>query len=247
MDLGDIERRDVEAAMFGAASPVAPSDDESLDRALTVFLAERRQLEQIAYRVIGSRAEAEDVVQEVWVRWQRTDRRLIRNAAAFLTTTATHLAINVIQSAHSRHTRARPPLVPESVDRAVETTDALERTVAAEHAILLLVSRLGAGERAAYVLRHAFDYPYCQIAAVLQITTGSARQLVHRAQVRIDRGRARDVDQPSYRRLVAAFEAAARTGRMEVVEQVLLADIEQSRGCGGRAGSRNGTRARCDA
>src|SRR6478735_9590225 len=93
-----------------------------LDVALEVFLAERTRLFRIAYRVVGDVASAEDVVQEAWLRWQRTDRRVIKNPAAFLTTTTTHLAINVIQSARYRHEAPIESPVAEMVDSSQDPT-----------------------------------------------------------------------------------------------------------------------------
>ena len=86
------------------------------DDGLTAFLNVRSRLHGIAYRMLGSAAEAEDLVQDVWVRWQTADRRLVRNAAAFLATTATRLAINVMQSARSRREMYVGPWLPEPVD-----------------------------------------------------------------------------------------------------------------------------------
>jgi RNA polymerase sigma-70 factor (ECF subfamily) len=102
-----------------------PGDD--LDRALEVFLAMRTQLFRIARRVTGDITNAEDVVQDTWLRWQRTDRRVIKNPAAFLTTTTTHLAINVIQSARSRRERSVGPQLREPVDTSADPAAGAER------------------------------------------------------------------------------------------------------------------------
>jgi RNA polymerase sigma-70 factor (ECF subfamily) len=235
----DMRHDDVHLVDDGAAPQPDPRDrpssSDGLESALAVFLAERTRLQRIAYRVTGNRAEAEEVVQEVWLRWQRTDRREIRNAPAFLTTATTHLAINVIQSARVRHAATQGSPLPEQEDATAAATDPVERAAAVEDTLLLVVTRLGPAERAAYVLRKAFDYPYGRIAEVLETTAANARQLVRRAQVRIERGRTREVDRASYRCLVDAFLTAARTGQMEVIERVLVGDLERPARCDGRA------------
>ena len=235
----DMRHDDVHLVDDGAAPQPdprgRPSSSDGLESALAVFLAERTRLQRIAYRVTGNRAEAEEVVQEVWLRWQRTDRREIRNAPAFLTTATTHLAINVIQSARVRHAATQGSPLPEQEDATAAATDPVERAAAVEDTLLLVVTRLGPAERAAYVLRKAFDYPYGRIAEVLETTAANARQLVRRAQVRIERGRTRKVDRASYRCLVDAFLTAARTGQMEAIERVLVGDLERPARCDGRA------------
>ncbi|MFD0455410.1 sigma factor [Streptomyces violaceoruber] len=105
-----------------AGTPAARPAEGDLDTALHVFLAQRNRLFRIAYRIVGDAAGAEDVVQEAWVRWQLTDRAEVKNPVAFLTTTTTRLAINVIQSGR-RRTRRRPNRVsPTSVTSPRPTT-----------------------------------------------------------------------------------------------------------------------------
>lgn len=192
-----------------------------LDTALEVFLAERTQLFRIAHRVTGDVASAEDVVQEAWLRWQRADRGVIKNPAAFLTTATTHLAINVIQSARHRHEApSESPLArlaEPSNDPALEA----ERKAVLEKTLELLMARLSSGKLAAYVLRKGFDYPYSEIARLLRTSSANARQLVRRAQQRIEGDHERAVDGADHRCLVTAFEAATRTGDLASLETVL--------------------------
>ncbi|GAA4718201.1 sigma-70 family RNA polymerase sigma factor [Nocardioides conyzicola] len=195
--------------------------DAALDAALEIFLSERTRLFRIAHRVTGDQMSAEDVVQEAWLRWQRTDRRVIKNPAAFLTTTTTHLAINVIQSARHRHeTFAEPPLA-ELADPEQDPTAHAEQTCAVEETLLVLMSRLSPAELAAYLLRKGFEYPYVAIATLLRTTSANARQLVRRAQQRVDGDRVRTVDADAHRQLVAAFLTAARTGDRQTLEGIL--------------------------
>jgi RNA polymerase sigma-70 factor (ECF subfamily) len=206
-----------------AAGPAA-ADPEI---ALSVFLAQRTQLIRIARRVTGSPAEADDVVQEAWVRWQRTDRTKVRNPAAFLTSTTTNLALNVIQSARYRRESLLSTVpVPDTARSAADRDPGLraEQSVAAEAALALLLTRLTPGELAAYVLRRGFDYPYGDLARLLRTSAANSRQLVSRAQARLVGDRARPVSPTARRRLVAAFLGAARTGELGDLERLLVAD-----------------------
>lgn len=198
------------------------TDTGELDWAVHAFLTQRTQLFRIAHRVTGDTAAAEDVLQEAWIRWQRTDRNTIKNPAAFLTTTTTHLAINVIQSA--RHRREAPT---ESVADAAPTAlvDAdedpvvgFEQAAVVEDSLQTLMTRLNPAELAAYVLRKAFDYPYADVAHLLTTSSANARQLVRRAQQHLEIGRERQVDSGDHQRLVLAFRTAARTGDLVPLE-----------------------------
>jgi RNA polymerase sigma-70 factor (ECF subfamily) len=155
------------------------------DDGLSAFLSMRARLFGIAYRMLGSAAEAEDIVQDVWVRWQTADRSLVRDAAAFLATTATRLAINVMQSARSRRETHVGPWLPEPVDTSPDPRLGVERRQALAFGVLLLVEELSPTERAAFILREAFDYPYRDIAHVVGLEEANARQVVTRARQRV--------------------------------------------------------------
>src|SRR6476469_8894231 len=144
------------------------------------FEAVRPRLFGIAYRMLGSVAEADDVVQDAWLRWQGTDRSVVRDAGAFLATTTTRLAINALQSARVRRETYIGPWLPEPVDTSADPYLGAERGEALEFAALLLMEKLTPNERAAYVLREAFDYPYAQIADILALSEPAVRQLVSR-------------------------------------------------------------------
>jgi RNA polymerase sigma factor (sigma-70 family) len=154
----------------------------SVDDGLSAFMRVRTRLFGIAYRMLGSAAEAEDVVQDVWVRWQMADRSLVRDATAFLVTTATRLAINVLQSARSRRETYVGPWLPEPVDPSADPRLGAERGQALAFGVLLLLKKLTPTERAAYILREAFDYAYRDIANVLRLGEANARQVVTRAR-----------------------------------------------------------------
>jgi DNA-directed RNA polymerase specialized sigma24 family protein len=134
---------------------------------VAVFMSVRPRLFGIAYRMLSSATEAEDLVQEAWLRWQATDRAAVVNPAAFLATATTRLAINALQSARMRRETYVGPWLPEPVDTSADPYLGAERGEALQFAALLLMEKLTPGERAAYVLREAFDYPYGQTSAVL--------------------------------------------------------------------------------
>ena len=161
----------------------------SPDDGLSPFLSVRPRLFSIAYRMLGSAAEAEDIVQDVWVRWQLADRSLVRNAAAFLTTTATRLSINVMQSARLRRETYVGPSLPDPVDASADHSAGAERGQAVERAVLLMLETLTPTERAAFILREAYDHPYRDIANVLRLEEANARQVVTRARRHLATGR----------------------------------------------------------
>jgi RNA polymerase sigma-70 factor (TIGR02957 family) len=195
------------------------------DDGLSVFISMRPRLYGIAYRMLGSAVEAEDVVQDAWMRWQTTDRSVVLNAPAFLVTTTTRLAINVAESARSRRETYVGPWLPEPVDTSVDPRLGAERGEALELAVLLLLEKLTPTERAAYTLREAFDYPYREIAEILQLTEANTRQLVTRARKHIADGRQAAVSNAEQSRFLNAFIAAARNGDLDGLETLFASDI----------------------
>ncbi|CAL9326208.1 RNA polymerase sigma-70 factor [Streptomyces sp. SudanB52_2052] len=202
-----------------------PLTDDALDAAADTFERLRPRLFGIAYRVLGSVSEAEDVVQEVWVRWQGADREAILDPGAFLAKTTTRLAINVARSARVRREAYVGPWLPEPVDTGVDPQVGAERGEALELAVLLVLERLNPVERAAYVLREAFDYAYDEIADMLRLSQANTRQIVSRARKRLASERREPVDTAQHRRLLEAFVAAARRGDVAALESVLSADV----------------------
>jgi len=193
----------------------------SADDGLSAFMSVRSRLFGIAYRMLGSAAEAEDVVQDVWVRWQSTDRRLVRDAPAFLATTTTRLAINVMQSARSRRETYAGPWLPEPVDTTTDPALGVERGEGLKAAILLLLEKLSPMERAAYILREAFDYAYRDIANALRLEEANARQVVTRARQHVANGRRMSANSTEGRRLLDAFIDAIHTGDIAGIEGIL--------------------------
>ncbi|MFJ3779172.1 RNA polymerase sigma-70 factor [Streptomyces sp. NPDC090075] len=217
----------------------AGARSDNLDQATKDFLSARSQLFGIAYRLLGSAVEAEDVVQETWLRWQNTDRARVQEPAAFLTTVATRLAINLAQSARVRRESYVGPWLPEPVDTAQDPQLGAERAEALEMAVLMLLEKLNPVERTAYVLREAFDYPYGRVAEILETTEANARQLVSRGRRHLAAERRERVAPADHRRLLEVFLTAARTGDLTVLEDVLAADVvSYSDGGGIRGASR---------
>jgi RNA polymerase sigma-70 factor (TIGR02957 family) len=197
----------------------------SIDEALAVFVRVRPRLFGIAYRMLGSAADAEDVVQSAWLRWQTIDRSVVVDAPALLATITTRLAINIAQSARSRRETYVGPWLPEPVDTSFDPNLGAERGEALELAILVLLEKLSPRERAAYVLREAFDYSFAQIADVLQLEAANARQLVSRARKHVASERRAPVTATEQRRLLTAFVAAAQRGDTAEMEGLFAADV----------------------
>ena len=203
------------------ATPLATCSDDDL----SAFLCARPRLFGIAYRMLSSAAEAEDIVQDVWLRWQTTDRSQVRNPLAFLVASTTRLAINVLHSARARRESCAGSSRPEPVATTIDPALAAERDEALNGAVLLLLEKLLPTERAAYVLREAFSYPYRKIAEILRIEEANARQLVARAREHVSGGRYAPVSPAQQRRLLNAFVAAARTGDLESLEILLTSSV----------------------
>ena len=201
-----------------------PGGTRPYDDGLAAFLSVRPRLFGIAYRMLHSAAEAEDVVQDVWVRWQMADRGVVRDAPAFLVTTATRLAINILQSARSRREAYVAPWLPEPIDAKCDPGQGVERRQALECGVRLLLERLSPAERAAYILREAFDYAYRDIADILRIQESNARQVVTRARQHVANGHTR-AKSTTRSRLLDSLIAAAQGGDVAGLERVLASEV----------------------
>ncbi|MFG1621923.1 sigma-70 family RNA polymerase sigma factor [Kribbella sp. NPDC049227] len=196
-----------------------------LDEALATFVEVRPRLMAIAYRMLGSTSEAEDVVQEIWLRWQKTDRAVVSNPQALLATMTTRLAINVSKSARRRHETLVDRWAPDVGDARDEPAAQAERREAVEEAVQLMMARLTPSERAAYVLREAFGYPYRQISERLHVGAANARQLVSRARAHLAADAHTVADSASHEPFLHAFLNAAQAGELAGLEEVLAADL----------------------
>ncbi|MEU3655934.1 sigma-70 family RNA polymerase sigma factor [Streptomyces sp. NPDC032161] len=217
------------------ANQPSPPRDVSLGEAVSVFVELQRRLFGIAYRVLGSATEAEDVLQEVWLRWQKTDRSAVVNPAAFLSCATTRLAINVAQSARVRRQNCIGPWLPEPIDTSSDPEAGVQQAEELDLALLLVLERLTPVERAVYILREAFEYTYADIADVLRLSAVNARKIASRARRHLLAERREVVDAVQHRRLREAFVTAARTGNVASLETFLAPDtIGRSFGRGTR-------------
>ena len=199
---------------------IVPAKLDAGDDGLSAFLRARGRVFGIAYRILKNADDAEDIVQEVWIRWQTTNRSVVRDAAAFLATTARHLSINVIQSARSRRETSIAP-VAEPVDISSRPDFEVEKNEALQSAVFALLERLSPAERAAYVLRKAFQYSYGEISKVLHREEANTRQLVTRAGRRIAEDRHAVVNSAERDCFLAVFAAAAQEGALTALESFL--------------------------
>ncbi|MBC7305156.1 MAG: RNA polymerase sigma-70 factor [Nocardia sp.] len=202
------------------------SEPTELDRAVDDFSAHKGRLFGIAYRMLGTVADAEDIVQDVWVKWQSyPDRDSVRDVEAFLVTMTTRQSINATQTARARRETYIGPWLPEPVDTSADPSLGAERAAALETAVLVLLEKMTPTERAAFILREAFDYPYGRIAEVLEMKEPAARKLVSRARQSIESDRQVSVDTAHQRRLLAAFLIAARAGEFDELEALFATDV----------------------
>lgn len=200
-------------------------DTAAIDR----FEAGRGRLASLAYRLLGSAADAEDAVQDAFLRWQAADRDHIEVPQAWLTKVVTHLCLDRLRSAQARHERAVGDWLPEPLlegDPMLGPAETVEQRESVSLAVLTLMERLSPVERAAYVLREAFAYPHAEIAGILDITESASQQHVHRARRRVaaERRGGDAVDPVTARKVVEEFLAAAASGRTERLVELLTAD-----------------------
>ncbi len=192
------------------------------------FEASRDRLASLAYRLLGSASEAEDAVQDAYLRWQGADRQRIDVPEAWLTKVVTNLSLDRLRSAHRRNERASAWL-PEPVldgDPMLGPAETVEQREMVSLAVLALMERLSPVERGVYVLREAFSYTHAEIAEVLEISESASQQHLHRARRRIAVGRrgSVDVDPASARKTVEAFLQAATSGDTDRLVALLTDD-----------------------
>ncbi|GGX14144.1 RNA polymerase sigma-70 factor [Streptomyces lomondensis] len=206
------------------------------------FEASRSRLEAIAYRLLGSASEAEDAVQETFLRWQAADVERIDVPEAWLTKVLTNLCLNQLTSARARRETYVGQWLPEPLlagDPMLGPADTAEQRESVSYAVLALLERLSPNERAVYVLREAFDYPHREIAAILDITEAASQQILHRAKKHVADGRARtEVDTAAARRIIEEFLAAATSGRTEPLVRLLTQDAVSVGDGGGKVPAR---------
>ncbi|CAL9523520.1 ECF RNA polymerase sigma factor SigJ [Streptomyces sp. enrichment culture] len=206
------------------------------------FVASRPRLEAVAYRLLGSASEAEDVVQETFLRWQAADVEHIEVPEAWLTKVLTNLCLNQLTSARARRETYVGQWLPEPLlagDPMLGPADTAEQRESVSYAVLVLLERLSPNERAVYVLREAFDHPHREIAEILGITEAASQQILHRAKKHVAEGRSRtEIDEAAARRIVDEFLAAATSGRTEPLVRLLTQDAVAVGDGGGKVPAR---------
>ncbi len=206
------------------------------------FELSRPRLEAIAYRLLGSADEAQDLVQETFLRWHAADVDRIEVPEAWLAKVLTNLCLNQLSSARARRETYVGRWLPEPLlagDPMLGPADTAEQREAVSYAVLTLMERLAPNERTVYVLRAAFDYPHREIADILDITEAASQQIFHRAKkhVAYAKGR-RDIDKAAAQRIVEEFLAAASSGRTDELVRLLTKDAIAVGDGGGKAPAR---------
>lgn len=210
------------------------------DTETDVFEEHRPVLMGVAYRMLGRVTDAEDVVQEAWLRWSAADRSEVREPRAYLVRVTTRLAIDRLRQVKSRGETYVGPWLPEPYETDFGDTvpDTAEQAVLADSvslAVLVVMESLSPLERAVFVLREAFGYPYADIAAMLDRAEPAVRQLAGRARRHVDERRPRyDVDPVRRRDLTERFLAAAGGGDLEGLMALLAPDVRLVGDSGGK-------------
>ena len=183
-----------------------------MDDRATVFAEHRQRLYGIAYRMLGSRADAEDMLQEAYLRWHRSDPERVQTPEAWLVTTVTRLCIDRLRAARAEREAYVGPWLPEPLVEEIPSPDrSVELASDLSVAFLVVLERLAPEERAAFLLHEVFDCEYAEIARILGKSEAACRQIAHRARERVRRDRPRfQVSDAARERLLEKFVAALR-------------------------------------
>ncbi|MFE7603417.1 RNA polymerase sigma-70 factor [Streptomyces sp. NPDC057494] len=215
-----------------------PTDTDTLT---SLFEEHRPMLLGVAYRMLGRTADAEDVVQEAWLRWTAADRAAVREPRAFLVRITTRLAVDRLRQAQARRESYIGPWLPEPLvtDFGPAVPDTAERALLADSvslAVLVVLESLSPLERAVFVLREAFGFPFGEIATALDRSEAAVRQLAGRARRHVDEGRPRyDVDPAERRDLTERFLSAATGGDLGELLALLAPDVRLVGDSGGKS------------
>ena len=200
-----------------------------------VFEGHRPLLLSVAYRMLGSLVEAEDVVQEAWLRWDRTDQDAIEDARAYLVRVTTRLAIDRLRRLKARREAYVGPWLPEPILTEGDAVTAVELAESVSLALLVVLEALSPLERAVFVLREAFDCSYAEIGEIVGRDEAAVRQLGHRAREHVRQRRPRfDADQATRRRVTEQFLAACNTGDVAGLMAILAPGVTLHSDSGGR-------------
>ncbi|MFC4604388.1 RNA polymerase sigma-70 factor [Rhodococcus kronopolitis] len=190
------------------------------------FVTHRSLLFTVAYEMLGSAADAEDVVQETWLRWAEVDRGEVRDPRAYLVRIVTRQALNRLRSVARRREEYVGEWLPEPLLTSPDAAEDVELAENVSIAMLTVLETLGPVERAVFVLHEVFETPYQEIAEVVGKTPGAVRQIAHRAREHVGARRPRmQVDRDQQQAAVEKFLAAVSTGDVQALVEVLAPDV----------------------
>jgi len=194
--------------------------------ATDAFVQHRNLLFTVAYEMLGSAADAEDVLQETWLRWADVDRSEVREERAYLVRIATRLALNRMRTVARRREAYVGPWLPEPLLTSPDVAEDVELADSVSTAMLLVLETLSPTERAVFVLREVFDLPYDEIAVAVDKSPAAVRQVAHRARQHVDARRPRSAVTARERdEVIARFFGAAATGNLQALMDVLAPDV----------------------
>jgi RNA polymerase sigma-70 factor (TIGR02957 family) len=203
-------------------STAGPTDADATD----AFVAHRNLLFTVAYEMLGSAADAEDVLQETWLRWADVELDEVRDPRAYLVRITTRLSLNRIRSLSRRRESYVGPWLPEPLLTSPDVAEDIELADSVSTAMLLVLETLTPTERAVFVLREVFDLPYDEIAEAVDKTPAAVRQIAHRARSHVESRRPREVVDSGQRSIVIErFMSAVATGDLQSLMDVLAPDV----------------------
>jgi len=206
------------------AAPLAHGDRPDL--ATEAFLAHRNLLFTVAYEMLGSAADAEDVLQETWLRWAGVDLGTVRDQRAYLVRITTRQALARLRTLGRRRESYVGPWLPEPLLTSPDVAEDVELADSVSMAMLLVLETLAPTERAVFVLREVFDFGYDEIAEAVDKSPAAVRQIAHRARVHVAARRPRGVVSPAEARdALDAFQRAAETGDLQSLLDILAPDV----------------------
>ncbi|MFE7384810.1 RNA polymerase sigma-70 factor [Streptomyces zhihengii] len=202
------------------------SDEHTADEATETFVALRNLLFTVAYEMLGSAADAEDVLQETWLRWVEVDLGQVRDRRAYLVRITTRQALNRLRSMSRRKESYVGPWLPEPLLTTPDVAEDVELAESVSMAVMLVLETLSPTERAVFVLREVFDVDYDEIAAAVGKSPSAVRQIAHRARRHVDARRPRAVvSQRQTRAAVESFVRALEGGDLQGLLDVLAPDV----------------------
>jgi RNA polymerase sigma-70 factor (TIGR02957 family) len=194
--------------------------------ATDAFVQHRNLLFTVAYEMLGSAADAEDVLQETWLRWADADRVEVRDERAYLVRITTRLSLNRMRTVARRREAYVGPWLPEPLLTTPDVAEDVELADSVSTAMLLVLETLSPTERAVFVLREVFDLPYDEIAAAVDKSPAAVRQVAHRAREHVEARRPRAAVTARERdEVIARFLGAAATGDLQALMDVLAPDV----------------------